>query len=121
MCRLACSIANFGRVSPAAALLKIDGRFPEPGVFAIRFCDQCGACADVCPVEAIELNNGVYTINTDECIACHECVAACPRSVMVVDGEDGTVSKCVMCGECAEVCPRQALVILETSREGGAN
>jgi Fe-S-cluster-containing hydrogenase component 2 len=111
VCKLACSIVNLKQITPATALLRIEGRFPSPGNYQIHFCDQCGTCADVCPVEAIELKDGIYQINEEECIACHECVKACPHSVMVVKQENDIPAKCVLCGECAAVCPREAIQI----------
>ena len=109
VCKLACSMVNFKQVTSSLALLKIEGLFPAPGHYQIHFCDQCGECAAVCPVDAIELEDGVYRINEEECIACHECVDACPKSVMIVKLEDDMPAKCTMCGECAKVCPRSAI------------
>lgn len=113
VCKLACSITNFQQVTSARALLRIEGRFPSPGDYRIHFCDQCGICADVCPVDAIELKDGVYQINEEECIACHECVHACPKSVMIIKSQENIPGKCVLCGECAQVCPRDAIMISE--------
>ncbi|MBU1344733.1 MAG: 4Fe-4S binding protein [Proteobacteria bacterium] len=111
ICKLACSIENFRQVGPSKALLRIQGLFPAPGHYQIHFCDQCGECAKVCPVDAFELDNGIYRINEDECIACHECVEACPKSVMIIKKEDDMPTKCILCGECAKACPRGAIMI----------
>ena len=41
-------------------------------------CITCGACADVCPVGAIELKGTQYSID-DKCIKCGECLKnVCP-------------------------------------------
>ena len=119
VCKLACSIANFQQVTPAKAMLRIEGRFPSPGDYQIHFCDQCGLCAEACPVEAIVLEDGIYRVNEEECTACHECVAACPHSVMIVKKEDDMPAKCVLCGECAKVCPRGAIMISEKENIAG--
>ena len=116
ICKLACSIVNFKQVTPARAMLRIEGLFPAPGYYQIHFCDQCGICADVCPVEAIELKDGIYRINEEACTACHECVAACPRSVMIIKDEDDMPAKCILCGECTQVCPREAIMISEQEK-----
>ena len=113
VCKLACSIENFKQVTPAKALLRIEGLFPSPGHYQIHFCDQCGVCAEVCPVDAIGLVDGAYKINEEECIACHDCVTACPHSVMIIRQEDNMPGKCILCGECARVCPRDAIMISE--------
>ncbi|MCK9172865.1 DUF362 domain-containing protein [Desulfuromonas thiophila] len=41
-------------------------------------CTSCGACADVCPVEAISEGDGKYEIDADTCTDCGACVDACP-------------------------------------------
>ncbi len=119
VCKLACSIENFKQVASAMALLNIKGLFPTPGTYEIHFCDQCGYCADACPVDAIEFENDCYRINEEDCIACHECITACPKSVMIIKQENDMPAKCILCGECARVCPREAIVIKdeETARE----
>ena len=40
-------------------------------------CTGCGDCVDVCPVEALSLENGKAVVN-DECIDCGVCVDECP-------------------------------------------
>jgi len=117
-CKLACSIANFKQVTPSKGLLRIEGRFPSPGDYRIHLCDQCGVCADVCPVEAITLENGVWLIDEDVCIACHDCVEACPKDVMIIKPENNMPAKCILCGECAEICPRQAIELRQTTAVG---
>ena len=118
VCKLACSIENFKQVTSAKALLRIQGLFPAPGHYQIHFCDQCGICAETCPVDAIELEEGVYKINEEDCIACHECVDACPHSVMIIKEEDDIPAKCILCGECARVCPREAIILSEEEIAG---
>ncbi len=94
-------------------MLRIEGKFPDPGTYQILFCDQCGECAKVCPTEAIELEDGIYKINQDECTGCYECVEACPLSLIIINQEDEMPAKCILCGECAKVCPREAIMILK--------
>ncbi|HNX36093.1 MAG TPA: RnfABCDGE type electron transport complex subunit B [Kiritimatiellia bacterium] len=45
-------------------------------------CLGYGACARVCPVNAISVVNGLAKVNKDTCIACGKCVAACPRKII---------------------------------------
>ena len=40
-------------------------------------CIECGACASVCPVEAIEAGENQYVID-EKCIDCGSCAATCP-------------------------------------------
>lgn len=114
-CQLACALANFREMNPAKSALDIEGRFPDPGDYVIRICDQCGACAEVCPVEAISEENGAYLIDRDLCTGCLACVEACPHGVLHEDPASECPIKCTLCGVCAEICPREALVM-----EGGA-
>lgn len=120
VCRQVCTLENFREVNPAKALLTVKGRFPSPGDYRIQVCDQCGACAEACPVDAIEPVEGVFRVDEKECIACMECVEACPRDVMMVHTGREAPVKCVLCGKCAELCPRQALIMVDpVQREAG--
>ena len=112
-CRLACAIANRREVNPTLAALCIDARFPEPGDYRIRLCDQCGACAAVCPAEAIGVDDGgVYRIDEAICTGCMECVEACPEGVIAVVRSTSIPIKCTGCLACVEVCPRDAIQTL---------
>jgi ferredoxin len=109
-CRLACALENHRTVNPTLAVLRIEGRFPAPGDYRIHLCDQCGACAEVCPVEAIsDDENGVYQIDEDTCTNCLLCVEACPYGVIVENPYTETAIKCTLCSACVEVCPRDAI------------
>lgn len=41
-------------------------------------CIGCGACVDMCPVQAITLVDGKASINPDICVSCGSCVGTCP-------------------------------------------
>ncbi len=41
-------------------------------------CTECGACADVCPNEAISPGDGFYVIDPEKCDDCGTCVDECP-------------------------------------------
>jgi ferredoxin len=112
-CRLACALENRRVVNPSLAVLRIEGRFPAPGDYRIHVCDQCGACADACPVEAIRVDEtGVYAIEEEICTSCMLCVDACPYGVLVVNKQTSMPIKCVLCGACVEACPRDAITIV---------
>lgn len=113
-CLLACAIENHREVSPRLAVLRIEGRFPAPGDFRINLCDQCGACADACPEDAIhEDEDGVYRVDEKICTGCMLCVDVCPYGVMVANSRTSMPVKCSLCGVCAEICPRDAIEIHE--------
>ncbi|NLB27575.1 MAG: 4Fe-4S binding protein [Clostridiaceae bacterium] len=41
-------------------------------------CISCGACAEVCPTEAISEGEEFYIIDAELCIDCGACVEVCP-------------------------------------------
>ncbi len=41
-------------------------------------CTMCGACQDVCPVEAISEGEPKYVINAETCTDCGMCADECP-------------------------------------------
>lgn len=46
-------------------------------------CTGCGICADErCPMDAIEITDGVARILQDRCIGCGLCVSGCPSKAM---------------------------------------
>ena len=44
-------------------------------------CVGCGACADVCPENAIKVDD-VAVINSDACIECGACIDECPADAL---------------------------------------
>jgi NAD-dependent dihydropyrimidine dehydrogenase PreA subunit len=44
-------------------------------------CDGCGSCIDVCPVDAIRIENEKAII-TDECLDCGACIPECPNEAI---------------------------------------
>ena len=87
--------------------LKEQPRLPERfrGLLKIDAskCDGCAACIEVCPTQAIAMQDGRATIDLGRCVFCAECVEACPagaieqttafamatrtREALVIDGE----------------------------------
>ncbi len=51
-------------------------------------CIACGACAEECPVSAIDEKDGKYVIDPDECIECGACADVCPVEAPVKDDEN---------------------------------
>jgi Fe-S-cluster-containing dehydrogenase component len=82
-------------------------------------CDQ-PTCAEVCPADAIKRTGDgvVQTARKPRCIACNNCVLACPFGVPKMKTEFQLMMKCDMCYDrtsagkkpmCATVCPSGAL------------
>jgi Fe-S-cluster-containing dehydrogenase component len=85
-------------------------------------CMHCDAptCAEVCPADAIKrtADGVVQTARKPRCIACNNCVLACPFGVPKMKTDFKLMMKCDMCYDrtsvgkkpmCAAVCPSQAL------------
>jgi carbon-monoxide dehydrogenase iron sulfur subunit len=114
-CRVACSINLFGESNPKKGALLITPHFPEPGVYSVNVCTQCGDCAKACTVEAIKLNEkGAYYVDYAECNLCEACVPECKENVMFLRVElANTAWKCDLCGDCVVACGTSALWVAE--------
>ena len=49
-----------------------------PAVVDKETCTGCESCVDVCPVDAIEMKDGLAVISADDCTDCGQCVDECP-------------------------------------------
>jgi Fe-S-cluster-containing dehydrogenase component len=85
-------------------------------------CMHCDSptCAEVCPADAIKrtADGVVQSARKPRCIACNNCVLACPFGVPKMNGAMQLMMKCDLCYDrtsigkkpmCASVCPSQAL------------
>ena len=50
----------------------------------VEKCTGCGECVDVCPVEAITLEDEKAVIDQENCTDCAVCVAECPTEAISV-------------------------------------
>lgn len=96
-------------------------RFDAPQTVPV-VCMHCDSptCAEVCPADAIKktADGVVQTAREPRCIACNNCVIACPFGVPKMNNSFSLMMKCDMCYDrtsigkkpmCASVCPSQAL------------
>jgi carbon-monoxide dehydrogenase iron sulfur subunit len=121
-CVVVCSERHTGTSTPSRSLIHIRvGLFD--GSQSAEYCRQCddAPCVAACAVEAIALDaeRRFWRVDDAQCIACGECVDACPYHAIHLDVETGVAAKCDLClgaTRCIEICPTQALT-LECSRE----
>jgi len=53
-----------------------------PVVDSSKCPDGCRACADVCPTDAIAINDGAVRLDLGRCLFCTDCVEACPEGAI---------------------------------------
>jgi Fe-S-cluster-containing dehydrogenase component len=107
-------------------MIHVDYIDRESGIETVPMvCMHCAepTCALVCPADAIKKGEDgiVRSALKPRCIACSNCVLACPFGVPVVYTGIEQMMKCDMCYDrtstglrpmCATVCPSQALTYL---------
>ena len=94
-------------------------------------CLGCGDCADVCPVDAICLKDGIARIDRRICIGCGICVKTCPKGIISLipavantvvlcsNQEKGAVARkvcstaCIGCKKCDKNCPENAITVAD--------
>src|SRR5918995_967104 len=92
-------------------------------------CMHCEdpTCAKVCPADAIKQDDRgvVHSAAKPRCVACSNCVLACPFGVPKMMSGLEQMMKCDMCYDrtsegkrpmCATVCPSQALAYVRPER-----
>ncbi len=47
-------------------------------------CGVCGVCADVCPEDAVKIQDGTVVTDPEACILCMACAAACPSHARIL-------------------------------------
>lgn len=56
----------------------------------------------------------VAKVNTDECVGCGACADVCPQECIdVEDVAVIDESKCLDCGSCADECPNNCITIVK--------
>lgn len=108
------SMINFDFVDRAETI--------ETAAYVCWHCED-PTCAQVCPADAIKKGEDgvVMSALKPRCIACENCVLACPFGIPKIFPEYEQMMKCDMCYDrtsvgkkpmCATVCPSQALAYL---------
>ena len=119
-CVQACGECDTHKGTPLIHLQYVDRRISvESAPVICMHCDS-PTCAEVCPADAIKRTGDgvVQTARKPRCIACNNCVLACPFGVPKMQTDFSLMMKCDMCYDrtsvglkpmCASVCPSGAL------------
>jgi Fe-S-cluster-containing dehydrogenase component len=126
-CMSACAECETHRGTPMISVDFLDR--PNSIATVPTVCMHCDdpTCAQVCPADAIKKSDDgvVQSSLKPRCIACSNCVLACPFGVPKMMVEIEQMQKCDMCYDrtsagkrpmCATVCPSQALAYWPAER-----
>ncbi len=98
-------------------------------------CLGFGDCVQVCPFDAMKVENGLVTINPNKCTGCAMCIKACPRQSLDLIPARARVAVtcatkdkmravmdicevgCINCGKCVKICPAKAIKTVDSRIE----
>jgi len=80
-----CSCWNLGRIRRR--------KIPRDEIIATYFiretkiddCVGCGSCIDICPADAVKLEEDLAVVDNNWCIGCGICVSKCPNDAIKID------------------------------------
>lgn len=118
-CAAACSQVGFRKGTSVMWLVSVGSSEARKIPFTCLHCENA-PCARACPTEAIKLTGRGIVLTADEsrCIACRNCVVACPFGIPVLQENGYTMVKCDLCFDrlqsgsgplCVAVCPTEAI------------
>lgn len=86
-CECCCAVRRGLRVGPPS-FRRVVHRLPGLALSVDDACCECGACQQVCPVQAI-LMNGNKAVIANHCVGCGLCVPACPNAALTLQQVEG--------------------------------
>jgi len=114
LCELACSSTKSGVFNPSHARLKIIANYEVKDLnIEAKICNLCKKCVEVCPNEALIIENGHLKLIEDNCIGCGLCEKECPENIISLNKQEKPMI-CDLCGGsplCVQWCPHQALTL----------
>ncbi len=127
LCEYYCAFANSGMDNMVDALKdkKIYPRIQVEEGNGINFAVNCRHCDDPvcvksCITGALQIDDGVITVDQDKCVGCYTCILACPYGAVMPAEGGKVIQKCELClqnacGEpaCVKGCPNRAIVYEE--------
>jgi Fe-S-cluster-containing dehydrogenase component len=119
-CVQACSECSTHKGRPMIHLEYVDRARSTQTVPVVCMHCESPTCAEVCPADAIKktADGVVQSARKERCVACNNCVLACPFGVPKMMGDIDLMMKCDLCYDrtsagkkpmCATVCPSGAL------------
>jgi len=92
-------------------------------------CIGLFSCQNICPFDAVSIDDGLAVIDGRKCTACGKCVPVCPRNLIEIMPEKSSIrvmcnshdpgkvvrancrAGCIGCAICQKVCPEGAIVM----------
>jgi Fe-S-cluster-containing dehydrogenase component len=119
-CVQACGECNTHKGRPLIHLEHVDRARSTQTVPVVCMHCESPTCAEVCPADAIKKTEDgvVQSARKPRCVACNNCVLACPFGVPKMMSDFDLMMKCDLCYDrtsagkkplCATVCPSGAL------------
>jgi len=121
-CEMICSFSNenvFSSSRSRITVIRNDGS----GLDLPIVCWHCNMCDAIknCPTEALEkTEDGLVSVNEENCIGCEKCVETCVIGAIKLHPERKIPLICDYCGGkplCVEKCPTKALTYIKTERQ----
>ncbi len=100
------------------------------GPIACKYgCLGFGNCVKACKYDALSIVDGVAKVDSEKCVGCMVCAAACPRDLIIPVAYDkhviiacashakgavtvrGCSQGCIGCGLCTKICPHAAITV----------
>lgn len=114
-CMFACT-RRMGEGGIAASCIHVQSAGGMRRGFVVVVCRACidPPCARVCPTDALLIREGGgVRLKSERCIACGNCVEACPLGAVFWNPQQDKPQICVYCGYCAPYCPYDVLKLEE--------
>lgn len=111
ICMLVCSLTHFEENTTKRSRIMVDAKWPD--MPSIKVCLACRdhECVAACPHDALRWQNWIE-LDPDRCDGCGACADACPVEGVQMDSTTGLPLICDTCEgrfQCVQWCPTQAV------------